>query len=136
MSVWFLPENLASLWFPEVSYTRIVASKPCSGTRYCMNPRTEHDYVPSWRQGHRLPCCGELCTEEAQHPMGAPIPWASHLTRRTTLPRPKSWMSFRLTLSVLASLILHSPWHISISLQQHLSLWSRLLQGRSQLNRV
>lgn len=108
-TVWFLPENLASLWFPEVSYTCTVASNPCSHTLYCMNPRTEHDYVPSWRKGHRLPCCGELCTEEAQHPTWDPIPWASHLTRRTTflgylltirhsvtrehLPRPKSQMS-------------------------------------------
>lgn len=84
MSVWFLPKNLASLWFPEVSYTCTVVSNLCSRALYCMNPRAEHDYVHSWRQGHRLPCCGELCTEEAQHPTWALIPWASHLTRRTT----------------------------------------------------
>lgn len=51
---------------------------------YCTNPMTEHDYVHSWRRGHRLPCCRELCTEEAQHPTWAPIPWAFHLTRQTT----------------------------------------------------
>lgn len=81
---WFLPENLASLWFPEVSYTCTVASNPCSRALYCTNPMTEHGYVHSWRRGHRLPCCRELCTEEAQHPTWAPIPWASHLTRQTT----------------------------------------------------
>lgn len=63
-TVWFLPENLAGLWFPEVSYTCTVASNPCSHTLYCMNPRTAHDYVPSWRKGHRLPCCGELCLKK------------------------------------------------------------------------